>query len=249
MSNARTAEPLMVPGYGAQPTKYVAANDNDPDHNGPHLPAREETTPTAGNVTERDDWASHDYGQYVTEDDLVTTTFAPLESVILSSRPSSSDTGRTTGRGPIGSGKPYLYSAQDLVEKDIREKQLHSLDDIAKLRGFVYLGSPYSKYARGFDEAARVVAASAAALMRDGFRVYSPIAHGHAVAAHGLPLTWDFWKDQCQPMIDAASSLIVLEMHGWWDSVGLQYEFDCFLKAGKPVVYVEPSELGVREVV
>jgi hypothetical protein len=84
--------------------------------------------------------------------------------------------------------------------------------------------------------------------MARGLRLYCPIAHGHAVTRYQeLPRTWDYWKDQDQPLIDAASSLIVLEMVGWYDSVGLNYEFDCFLKAGKPVVYVEPSELGVIE--
>lgn len=122
----------------------------------------------------------------------------------------------------------------------------HALPDrmlaaIRDLPGFVYLGSPYSLYQGGHDEAARVVASYAAALMASGMRVYSPIAHGHFVTSHGkLPLSWEFWKEQCQPMIDAASSLFVLTMGGWRESVGLAYEIEEFSRAGKPIVYVSP---------
>lgn len=176
--------------------------------------------------------------------DLATTTFGPLEKY----QAANDNVPQTTGRGLMGSGKPYLYSAEELAAREICDKPLHSLDDIAKLPGFIYLGSPYAKYHAGMDEAARVVTECAGKLMARGFRIYCPIAHGHAVTRYQeLPRTWDYWKDQDQPLIDAASSLIVLEMHGWWDSVGLTYEFKSFLEAGKPVVYVEPSELGVVE--
>lgn len=151
-------------------------------------------------------------------------------------------------RGETGSGKPYLYSAKELAARDRETEPLHTLDDLAKLQGFIYLGSPYAKYDAGMNEAARVVTECAGKLMALGMRIYCPIAHGHAVTRYQeLPRTWDFWKDQDQPLIDAASSLIVLEMRGWWDSVGLKYEFESFLNAGKPIVYVEPSELGVEE--
>lgn len=120
---------------------------------------------------------------------------------------------------------------------------------IATLRaagGFIYLGSPYSLYP-DHDEAADIVAAAAAGLMAQGIVVYSPIAHGHYVSQQGdLPQTWEFWKAQCQPLIDAASALAVLKMDGWGKSVGLQYEIGEFRRAGKPVVFLD-SEAGWRE--
>lgn len=126
---------------------------------------------------------------------------------------------------------------------DALATSLHTgiLAPIRDLPGFVYIGSPYSLYAGGYDKAARVVSTYAAALMASGLRVYSPIAHGHFVSGHGkLPLSWEFWKDQCQPMIDAASSLVVLTMDGWRESVGLTYEIGQFAGAGKPIVYLAP---------
>lgn len=119
---------------------------------------------------------------------------------------------------------------------------------VATLRaagGFIYLGSPYSLYP-DHDEAADIVAAAAAGLMAQGLVVYSPIAHGHYVSQQGdLPTSWDFWKAQCQPLIDAASALAVLKMDGWGKSVGLQYEIGEFRRAGKPVVFLD-SEAGWR---
>ena len=109
--------------------------------------------------------------------------------------------------------------------------------------GFTYLGSPYSKYKGGPDAAAQIAAKAAAALMRCGEVVYSPIAHGHAVAAYGLPLDWGFWKAQCHPLIDAASKLIVLQMEGWGDSVGLQYEIGEFRRSGKPIKFMPLDEV------
>lgn len=114
-----------------------------------------------------------------------------------------------------------------------------TLDDIKGATGFLYLGSPYSKFHGGFDAAAFEVSTAAATLMAEGFKIYAPIAHGHFVCKHGeLPHTWEFWKEQCQPMIDAAAALIVLQMEGWEDSVGLTYEIAEFERAGKPIVYL-----------
>lgn len=109
------------------------------------------------------------------------------------------------------------------------------------MSGFLYLGSPYSLYPNGHDEAARVVAETAAVLMAGGMAVYCPIAHGHAIAKHGaLPHEWEFWKKQCQPMIDAARALLVLRMRGWQESVGLTYEIGQFAAAGKPILFLDP---------
>ncbi|WP_165899762.1 DUF1937 family protein [Borborobacter arsenicus] len=114
--------------------------------------------------------------------------------------------------------------------------------------GITYLGSPYSLYKHGLHRAAREAAMAAARLMEIGLVVYAPIPHGHSIACWGdLPAEWEFWKRQCQPYIDAASSLVVLKLDGWQDSVGLTYEIECFEEAGKPIVMVTMDEvLGLR---
>lgn len=134
------------------------------------------------------------------------------------------------------------------MEKTPEERLPGALKLLADQPGYVYLGSPYSKYEAGHAAAARVAADAAAYLMRRGLVIYSPIAHGHAVAAHGLPLDWGFWKAQCQPLIDAAAALIVLTMDGWQESVGLQYEIDEFVRTGRPILHVSPRWLAENEV-
>lgn len=143
-------------------------------------------------------------------------------------------------------------TAQRHVERDNDNApvaaQAQPAGPISRLRaagGFTYLGSPYSLYP-DHDEAAEIVAAAAAGLMAQGLVVYSPITHGHYVSQQGdLPTSWEFWKAQCQPLIDAAAALAVLKMDGWGQSVGLQYEIGEFRRAGKPVVFLD-SEAGWR---
>lgn len=113
-----------------------------------------------------------------------------------------------------------------------------TLDELAALGGFIYLGSPYSLMPDR-NRAARAVGIAAARLMARGIVVYSPIAHGHYVSRCGkLGDGWDFWKRQCQPFIDAAAAMIVLKLDGWDISVGLDYEVREFHKVGKPIVFL-----------
>lgn len=113
----------------------------------------------------------------------------------------------------------------------------------------IYLGSPYTLYPNGLHEAARHASRAAATLMARGFVVFAPISHGHAIAclSDDLPDSWDFWKAQCQPFIDAAAALVVLKLDGWKESVGLNYEIGEAERQGKPIIYVTPEELALRE--
>lgn len=202
-------------------------------------------------------YGARQVGPAPAEDELTTTTFGPLGKYepandnkvgatvhspaaasirgIIGARPPSTDSGQFHGDNPH-------------MGKTPEERLQSGLALLADRPGYIYLGSPYSKYEAGHDAAARVVADSAAALMRRGLVIYSPIAHGHAVAAHGLPLTWDFWRRQCQPLIDSAAGLIVLTMAGWQESVGLQYEVEEFVRMGKPILHVSPRWLADNEV-
>ncbi|MBL8599239.1 MAG: DUF1937 family protein [Devosia sp.] len=114
-------------------------------------------------------------------------------------------------------------------------------------RGQVYLATPYSRYHAGIDKAAKMAAKAAAALMKMGVRVFSPIAHSHAISLVGEidPKDWAFWKPQNEAAIDAASALAVIKVRGWDTSVGVAYEIKRFSDAGKQVVYIEPGEVGL----
>lgn len=130
----------------------------------------------------------------------------------------------------------------------MRDKEIICAD-IAKLAcgGFVYLASPYSKLVAtvGLDEAARVVALAAGAMIEEGIPVFSPIAHGHAVAeAYGLDkLDQDMWMKQCFPILSRASVVVVLTFDGWRDSAGVLAETQSANLQGISVMKVNPVEL------
>lgn len=113
--------------------------------------------------------------------------------------------------------------------------------DLRSVPGFWYLGTPYSKYPSGLDEAFKDAARAAAHLVRGGVRVYSPIAHTHPVAIYGGidPFDHDVWLPADRPFMDAACGLIVVKMPSWRESYGLKVEIDTFEAAGKPVKEME----------
>ncbi len=166
-------------------------------------------------------------------------TVGPKGALVVThpgTRPSSTDSGQFRGDNPH-------------MEKAPEERLPGALKLLADQPGYVYLGSPYAKYHAGMDEAARIVTVCAGKLMATGMRIYCPIAHGHAVTRYqDLPRSWDYWKGQDQPLIDAAVGLIVLTMEGWRESVGLQYEIEEFVRAGKPILHVSPAWLAASEV-
>ena len=90
----------------------------------------------------------------------------------------------------------------------------------------IYLAGPYSHE----DETVRVarfekLTKKAAELMIDGFTVFSPITHGHAIAErHDLPLDFDWWQHQCLDMLSRASKLVVLRLDGYAESRGVAAE-------------------------
>lgn len=118
------------------------------------------------------------------------------------------------------------------------------LERMRSMPGYLYLGSPYSKFHAGQAVACQLVSKAAANLMKMGLVVLSPIAHSHNVGlAGGIDLLdWEFWKHKNDPLIAGASGMLLLKLEGWEESVGLAYEIAAFDAADKPVVYVEPAE-------
>lgn len=102
-----------------------------------------------------------------------------------------------------------------------------------------YLASPYTDPDPQLRSARyEAVCAAAAAMMREGFLVFSPIAHSHPLAAYDLPVEFDYWQRHCLSFLDYwATELCVLTLSGWQDSVGVATEIDCALKLGLPVFW------------
>lgn len=90
----------------------------------------------------------------------------------------------------------------------------------------IYLASPYSNPDESIMEYRYLMACQAAALLiKQGFVVYSPIAHSHVIAKTGLISgDWHTWERQCIAMLDACSYMLVLTLPGWQHSVGIAAE-------------------------
>jgi hypothetical protein len=108
----------------------------------------------------------------------------------------------------------------------------------------IYLASPYSHpdpavRQKRFDAACR----AAAALLRVGIPVFSPIAHSHPIAQHGVPGTWAFWQRIDRQYLRHCRAVVVLRLPGWDMSVGVQAEVELARQWGIPVIEIDPQHL------
>lgn len=110
-----------------------------------------------------------------------------------------------------------------------------------------YLGSPYTKYPAGIEQAFKDVSAIAAKMLEAGVSVYSPIAHTHPIAIHGGldPLDFEKFLKFDAAMMKKSDALVIAMMESWEQSYGLRHEIDVFKKAGKPVFALTPATMQV----
>ena len=108
----------------------------------------------------------------------------------------------------------------------------------------IYLASPHSHPDPGVREIRfRQVAKTTGYLIRNGFCVFSPIAHSHPIDLYtpDLPKGWDFWKKADTEFIRMASEVYVLMLAGWSQSVGVTAEIKLAKELGIPITYIEPE--------
>ena len=117
-------------------------------------------------------------------------------------------------------------------------------ESMSNPNGLIYLASPYSDPAPDVMEARfDVVCEAAARLMRDGVNVFSPIAHTHPIAQHGLPKDWTFWSQYDRLYLETCSELWVLMMEGWKESRGVAAEIAIMRLLEKPVRFIDADTL------
>lgn len=120
----------------------------------------------------------------------------------------------------------YQMTIQQRDDKiDKLQKQLK--DSVQSATGnYFYLGQPYSSPDPEVQhERARYAMKAVAKLLNSGVHVFSPILHCHELAhAHDLPKDYSFWKDYALAMLTGSRGIIVLQLPGWKDSVGLSDE-------------------------
>ena len=100
---------------------------------------------------------------------------------------------------------------------------------IAGIPPLLYLACPYS-HRDGMVRAHRALHASdmAARLMRQGYSVFSPISHGHAVCdadmTHEVGTDAASWAVLNDTVMIVCAALVVLDIPGVWESAGVRQE-------------------------
>lgn len=113
--------------------------------------------------------------------------------------------------------------------------------------GLWFLATPYSNF-ENHDQAALLAAQQAALLFNRGVSIFSPIAHGHAIATAGrnyltnpLPTDASAWEKLNNTILRECTGLIVGLFPGWHNSIGVKGEIQVALDLGKPIIPMLPG--------
>jgi Domain of unknown function (DUF1937) len=103
----------------------------------------------------------------------------------------------------------------------------------------IYLAVPYS-HADAAVRQQRFNAAccAAAALIRQGKVVFSPVSHGHAICGYDVPSDWTFWQRLDRHFLDMCDEVVVVMLDGWLESVGVQAEIAIARELDKPITFL-----------
>jgi hypothetical protein len=122
----------------------------------------------------------------------------------------------------------------------VKEPELKpfNIDELKKSKGFWYIASPYSKFQTGMTDAWSLACQASGWLTLRGVCVFSPIAHSHVIASEcEIPAAdHDIWLRADKPLLERSCGVIVLQIPGWWDSVGVRAEVEMADGLKLPVV-------------
>lgn len=101
----------------------------------------------------------------------------------------------------------------------------------------LYLACPYSHPDQAVREARCAAAARAAVyLMQQGYSVFSPVNHGHAIAAHGdVGTDFQAWAGVDLAILDTCDALVALCLPGLSESKGVWREIAAARNGSIPV--------------
>lgn len=107
--------------------------------------------------------------------------------------------------------------------------------------GYTYLISPYSHPDPTVrKERYENACCAAGVLMKKGYKIFSPIAHSHAIEQFFDRIEgFAFWMAQDKPFFDAAKDAIVLTLPGWKESKGVAKEIQWAVQQNKTVTYYD----------
>ena len=107
-----------------------------------------------------------------------------------------------------------------------------------------YLASPYSHPSDIVrDLRFRAVELALADTLQNRIWTYSPIVHCHSLALrYGLPRHFGYWREYNEAMLEPAACLVVLQLPGCADSIGVASETAFAHKNNISVMDKEPVE-------
>jgi hypothetical protein len=112
-----------------------------------------------------------------------------------------------------------------------------------------YLAGPYSSpHIHIRDRRYQQISAVAAELMRRGEWIYSPITSCHHLAIdYELPYDADFWLKHDLAFLARCDRMIVLQLEGWDESVGVKREIEFATEKNIPIVYMTLGEFSGKD--
>lgn len=128
----------------------------------------------------------------------------------------------------------------------------HDVELIDQLRSYnmVYVATPFSKFEDGTAAAYEAACEVTGDLLRFDIKAFSPIAHSYGIAKYANIDSMDhrFWMRADKPFMEKSDALLVVQLKGWDESIGVGMEIKHFRDAGKPIHFVSPyKEHGVFE--
>ena len=87
----------------------------------------------------------------------------------------------------------------------------------------------------------RLVCLKAAALIKEGYVVFCPVAHAHTIAAYGglPPMNHDLWTEQDLAFLRLSDELWVYCIPGWDESKGVFAEVGEAIRLKMPIKYLD----------
>lgn len=109
----------------------------------------------------------------------------------------------------------------------------------------IYLASPYSHPSAAVREwRYQCNLRAAAMMMKEGYAVFSPIAHSHPIEKFLAPINpdamHDFWLAQDTEILKRCKEMFVLCIDGWQQSEGIKKEIVVAQEHGIPVFHKDP---------
>ncbi len=123
------------------------------------------------------------------------------------------------------------------------ETSMFDIKDV-DFKGLIYLASPYTHTSKLIEEFRyNLLCLAVKEFLMKGNVVISPIVHCHPVSIkHSLPGDFMFWKRYNLQLLKKCDKLLIVQIPGWYQSKGINYEVIYATNKGIPYDTVSVHE-------